>query len=158
MNHPRISIVMPVYNGARFVAEALASVQSEPGIEAEIIVVDDGSTDQTTLVVSSLAANDPRISLLQCEHKGVSAARNVGVKAATGAYVTFLDSDDICPPGRIARQVSKLAARPDAAAVIGETSAVRRIDGGSAAGTRHPSSANPHRGVAQRPVSPGRVR
>ena len=82
MNHPRISIVMPVYNGARFVAEALASVQSEPGIEAEIIVVDDGSTDQTTLVVSSLAANDPRISLLQCEHKGVSAARNVGVKAA----------------------------------------------------------------------------
>ena len=69
MNHPRISIVMPVYNGARFVAEALASVQSEPGIEAEIIVVDDGSTDQTTLVVSSLAASDPRISLLQCKHR-----------------------------------------------------------------------------------------
>lgn len=121
MNHPRVSIVMPVYNGVRFIAEALASVQREPGIEAEIIVVDDGSTDETALVVSSLSENDGRISLLKGEHKGVSRARNVGVKAATGEYVTFLDSDDVCPPGRIARQAQKLAGRPDAAAVIGET-------------------------------------
>lgn len=121
MSEPRVSIVMPVYNGARFVAEALASVQREPGIEAEIVVVDDGSTDETTGVVSSISERDPRIRLLLCEHKGVSPARNVGVRAATGQYVTFLDSDDICPPGRIARQVRKLAACPDAAAVIGET-------------------------------------
>jgi glycosyltransferase involved in cell wall biosynthesis len=121
VNHPRVSIVMPVYNGARFIAEALASVQREPGIEAEIIVVDDGSTDETTRVVASVSEHDPRIRLLKCEHKGVSPARNVGVRAATGAYVTFLDSDDICPPGRIARQARKLADRPDAAAVIGET-------------------------------------
>lgn len=121
MSHPRVSIVMPVYNGARFIAEALASVQREPGIEAEIIVVDDGSTDETTRVVSSISERDQRIRLLQCEHRGVSPTRNVGVRAATGEYVTFLDSDDICPPGRIARQARKLAGRPDAAAVIGET-------------------------------------
>jgi len=121
VSRPRVSIVMPVYNGSRFIAEALASVQREPHIEAEIIVVDDGSTDETTHVVSSISEHDPRIRLLQCEHKGVSATRNVGVRAATGEYVTFLDADDICPSGRIARQVQKLAGRPDAAAVIGET-------------------------------------
>jgi glycosyltransferase involved in cell wall biosynthesis len=121
VNHPRVSIVMPVYNGARFIAEALASVQREPGIEAEMIVVDDGSTDETTCVVSSISERDQRIRLLKCEHRGVSPTRNVGVRAATGEYVTFLDADDICPPGRIARQAKKLAGRPDAAAVIGET-------------------------------------
>jgi glycosyltransferase involved in cell wall biosynthesis len=121
VNHPRVSIVMPVYNGACFIAEALASVQSEPGIDLEIIVVDDGSTDETTRVVSSISERDQRIRLLQCEHRGVSPTRNVGVTAATGEYVTFLDSDDVCPPGRIARQAKKLAGRPDAAAVIGET-------------------------------------
>ena len=69
MSHPRVSIVMPVYNGARFIAEALASLQSEPGIDAEIIVVDDGSTDDTTVVVSSMSAGDPRIRLLSANIK-----------------------------------------------------------------------------------------
>jgi len=121
VNQPRVSIVMPVYNGARFIAEALASLQREPGIDGEIIVVDDGSTDDTVHVVTFLSENDQRIRLLRCEHRGVSPARNAGVRAATGEYVTFLDADDICPPGRIARQAKKLAGRPDAAAVIGET-------------------------------------
>jgi glycosyltransferase involved in cell wall biosynthesis len=121
MTQPSVSIIVPVYNGARFIAEALASVQSEPGIEAEIIVVDDGSTDRSAEIVASIAERDPRIRLYLCEHRGVSATRNVGVKAATGDYVTFVDSDDICPPGRIKRQVGKLASRPDVVAVIGET-------------------------------------
>jgi glycosyltransferase involved in cell wall biosynthesis len=139
VNHPRVSIVMPVYNGARFIAEALASVQREPGIEAEIIVVDDGSTDETTRVVSSISERDQRIRLLQCEHRGVSPTRNVGVTAATGEYVTFLDSDDVCPPGRIARQAKKLASRPDAAAVIGETLLFEELAENfqPAPGTRH---------------------
>ncbi len=139
MNHPRVSIVMPVYNGACFIAEALASVQSEPGIDLEIIVVDDGSTDETTRVVSSISERDQRIRLLQCEHRGVSPTRNVGVTAATGEYVTFLDSDDLCPPGRIARQAKKLADRPDAAAVIGETLLFEELAENfqPAPGTRH---------------------
>ena len=139
MNHPRVSIVMPVYNGARFIAEALASVQSEPGIDAEIIVVDDGSTDATVHVVAALCENDQRIRLLRCKHRGVAPARNVGVRAATGDYVTFLDSDDVCPPGRIARQAQKLAERADAAAVIGETLLFEELteDLQPAPGTRH---------------------
>jgi glycosyltransferase involved in cell wall biosynthesis len=139
VNHPRVSIVMPVYNGACFIAEALASVQSEPGIDLEIIVVDDGSTDETTRVVSSISERDQRIRLLQCEHRGVSPTRNVGVTAATGEYVTFLDSDDLCPPGRIARQAKKLADRPDAAAVIGETLLFEELAENfqPAPGTRH---------------------
>jgi glycosyltransferase involved in cell wall biosynthesis len=139
VNRPRVSIVMPVYNGAQFIAEALASVQGEPGIEADIIVVDDGSTDETTDVVSSISGRDQRIRLLQCEHRGVSPTRNAGVRAATGEYITFLDADDICPPGRIARQAKKLAERPDAAAVIGETLLFEELAENlqPAPGTRH---------------------
>jgi glycosyltransferase involved in cell wall biosynthesis len=130
---------MPVYNGARFIAAALASIQSEPGIDADIIVVDDGSTDETAFVVASLSKNDQRIRLLQCEHRGVAPARNVGVRATTGGYVTFLDSDDVCAPGRIARQARKLAERPDAAAVIGETLLFEELteDLQPVPGTRH---------------------
>lgn len=116
---PRVSIVMPAYNRASYVGEALRSLQVEPGIDAEILVVDDGSTDGCDAVVASIAEADPRVRLIRRDHRGVSAARNAGLAAATGEYLTFLDSDDISAPGRILRQVTKLAARPDIAAVVG---------------------------------------
>lgn len=116
---PRVSIVMPAYNRATYVEEALRSLQAEPDIDAEILVVDDGSTDGCDAVVASIAEADPRVRLIRRDHRGVSAARNAGLAAATGEYLTFLDSDDISAPGRIPRQVAKLAARPDIAAVVG---------------------------------------
>lgn len=120
INRPRVSIVMPAFNRVDYVAEALRSLQAEPGIDAEIIVVDDGSTDGCDAVVAAISAADSRVQLIRQNHGGVSAARNTGLRAATGEYLTFLDSDDISAPGRILRQVRKLAARPDIIAVVGQ--------------------------------------
>jgi len=121
MTLPKVSVVVPVFNGERFIGEALASLWREQNVEAEIIVADDGSTDGSVGMVKALAEQDPRIRLIIGEHRGVSATRNIGVRAATGEYITFLDCDDICPPGRIARQVLKLASHGTIAAVVGET-------------------------------------
>jgi glycosyltransferase involved in cell wall biosynthesis len=120
MTGPRVSVVMPVYNGARYIAEAIASLQAEPGIEAEIIVVDDGSSDGSGERVAAISAGDARVCLYRQPHLGVAAARNRGIAEVRCDYVTFLDSDDICAPGRIARQAGKLAARSDVACVIGK--------------------------------------
>ena len=121
MKLPKVSVVVPVFNGERFIGEALASLQREHNVKAEIIVVDDGSTDGSVRMTKALAEQDERIRLIVGEHRGVSAARNVGVRAATADYITFLDCDDICFPGRIARQVFKLASNRNAAVVVGET-------------------------------------
>jgi len=118
---PRVSVVVPVFNGERFIGEALASLRCEEKIQAEIIVVDDGSTDGSVGIVKALAERDSRIHLITGDHRGVSATRNIGVRAATGEYITFLDCDDICPPGRIARQAFKLASHISIAVVVGET-------------------------------------
>lgn len=120
INRPTVSIVMPAFNRADYIAEALQSLQAEPGIDAEILVVDDGSTDGSDAILASIAAADPRVRLIRQGHRGVSAARNNGLRAATGQFLTFLDSDDISAPGRILRQVTKLAARPDLIAVVGQ--------------------------------------
>ena len=121
MTLPKVSVVVPVFNGERFIGEALASLRREQNVEAEIIVVDDGSTDGSVSIVKALAEQDTRIRLIIGEHRGVSVTRNIGVRAATGEYITFLDCDDICPPGRIARQILKLASNTTVAAVVGET-------------------------------------
>jgi glycosyltransferase involved in cell wall biosynthesis len=121
MSSPRVSVIVPVFNGERFLSEALGSLRQEQEPKLEIIVVDDGSTDGSIDIVQALAQQDPRIRLIAGEHGGVSAARNIGVRAASGEYITFLDSDDLCPPGRIGRQLRKLTSNPEAAAVVGET-------------------------------------
>jgi glycosyltransferase involved in cell wall biosynthesis len=121
MTLSKVSVVVPIFNGERFIGEALGSLRREQEIEAEIIVADDGSTDGSVDAVKALAEQDSRIRLITGEHRGVSATRNIGVRAATGEYITFLDCDDICPPGRVARQVRKLVSNPGVAAVVGET-------------------------------------
>ena len=99
----RVSVVMPTYNRADFVREAIASVlrQDYPGIET--IVVDDGSRDGTRAVVSEFG---PAVQYLWQENRGVSAARNRGVAASTGALVAFLDSDDLWLPHKVSAQVA----------------------------------------------------
>jgi len=116
-----VSVVVPVFNGERFIGEALASLRCEQKIAVEIIVVDDGSTDGSVGIVKALTEQDPRIHLITGAHRGHAATRNIGVCAAAGEYITFLDCDDICPPGRIARQALKLASDNSVAVVVGET-------------------------------------
>lgn len=120
MSTVRVSLLMPAYNAERFIDAALASLLAETDVPLEILVIDDGSTDSTAGVVEACSIRDPRVRLLSMPHRGMFFALNSGLDEARGDYVTFLDSDDLCPPGRIARQVAKLDAAPAAGAVVGE--------------------------------------
>lgn len=93
-----ISIIIPVYNRQDMIGECIASLQQQSYPHFEIILIDDGSTDNTLDVCRKLAAEDARIVLLDGGHKGVSAARNKGLEITRGEYVLFVDSDDVTHP------------------------------------------------------------
>jgi len=116
-----VSLIMPAYNAERFIIEALGSLGAEQPLLLDIIVVDDGSADGTAALVAGLAERDRRIRLFRKDHGGLSAALNFGLSVAGAEFVTFLDSDDLCPPGRIRRQVAALRAEPGIGALFGDT-------------------------------------
>lgn len=91
---PRVSVVIPVYNVAKYIEECLDSVLGQTVRDIEVICVDDGSTDGTPAILQRYAQNDSRIKLLSQQNAGGAAARNYGMTIATGEYLIFLDSDD----------------------------------------------------------------
>uniref|UniRef100_A0A7C3ZB38 Glycosyltransferase family 2 protein n=1 Tax=Desulfobacca acetoxidans TaxID=60893 RepID=A0A7C3ZB38_9BACT len=107
----RVSVIIPTYNRAAWVVEAVTSVLAQTYQDFELVVVDDGSTDTTP---AALARFDGRIKVLRREtRRGVSAARNLGAAAAAGEWLAFLDSDDLWLPEKLARQVEYLRHHPD---------------------------------------------
>ncbi|MBN9011129.1 MAG: glycosyltransferase family 2 protein, partial [Rhizobiales bacterium] len=90
-----VSVIMPAYDAARFIGAAIDSILAEAPAALEVVVVDDGSRDDTHAIVERLSAADPRIRLIGQEHAGVSAARNKAVSSARGTFVAFLDADDL---------------------------------------------------------------
>lgn len=107
---PRVSVIIPVYNSEKYLRESLDSVVSQEGVEVELIVVDDGSTDSSREIVREY----PSAILIEQEHLGACAARNNGLRRATGEYVKFLDSDDYLEAGILARQAEFMeSAAPD---------------------------------------------
>jgi glycosyltransferase involved in cell wall biosynthesis len=106
---PLVSIVMPTYNRADTIQRAIASIRAQSWSNWDLIVVDDGSTDDTTLRLTGL---DPRIRLLRQENQGVTAARNTGLAAVKGELVAFLDSDDEWLPHHLALAAAFFAAHP----------------------------------------------
>lgn len=94
---PRISVVIPTFDRADELPRAIDSVLTQQGVDLELLVVDDGSTDHTPELLA--AVGDPRLRVLRQDNRGVSAARNLGIGAARGEFVTFLDSDDEALPG-----------------------------------------------------------
>lgn len=95
---PRVSIIMPVYNVAPWLAFTLRTVQAQTFADWECLVIDDGSSDASACIVTDMARHDPRIRLIPQVNAGVSAARNRGLDEARGEFVTFLDGDDLWRP------------------------------------------------------------
>ncbi len=94
---PLVSAIVPIYNVERYLRVALESLASQTHTNLEVVMVDDGSTDGSALIAKEFAARDERFLLISQENGGLSKARNVGIRHATGDYLTFFDSDDISP-------------------------------------------------------------
>ena len=112
---PRISIILPTYNRAAYLGEAVASVLAQQGCDFELLVVDDGSTDNTRALLEVI--DDSRLHCIFQPNAGRSRARNVALEAARGELVGFLDSDDMFLPGKLACQMAFLDSHPDHAMV-----------------------------------------
>jgi glycosyltransferase involved in cell wall biosynthesis len=134
-----VSVVVPVRNAARYVAEAITSVLAQGNYAGEVIIVDDGSTDETEPVVAGF--QNPKIRYLTNAGRGVSAARNTGARAARGEWLMFLDADDRLRGGATRALLRATAADPRAVVVYGDYDridpqgryvGVRRILGGRA--------------------------
>ncbi|MGH3441161.1 MAG: glycosyltransferase family 2 protein, partial [Nitriliruptorales bacterium] len=110
---PHVSVVMPVRDGRRFLSFAIESVLSQTVRDLELVVVDDGSRDESPEIVRGFAARDERVRLLRQEPGGISAALNAGLEAANGRWVARLDADDVALPGRLERQLAAARSRPD---------------------------------------------
>jgi glycosyltransferase involved in cell wall biosynthesis len=111
-----VSVVIPTYNRAHTVLDAIRSVLAQRFTDLELVVVDDGSTDDTPARIAGIA--DPRLRYLRGRHAGVSAARNLGVRGSSGALVAFLDSDDRWDPDKLACEVDFLDRHPEVDAVF----------------------------------------
>ena len=103
-----VSVIIPVFNGARFLAQALRSAEDQSYRPIEVLVVDDGSTDDSADVARSFS----RVRYQRQEHRGPAAARNVGIRLAEGEWIAFLDADDVWQPNKISRQLTWLGDRP----------------------------------------------
>lgn len=110
MNSPLVSVVIPSYNHARYVGDAVDSALAQTNCRVEVIVVNDGSTDDTADV---LARYGDRIRAIHQTNAGLSAARNTGIRHATGDWVSFLDADDYWHPQKTERQLAAVAETPD---------------------------------------------
>ena len=112
--HDLISVVIPAHNVEPFIRKTLLSVLDQTYRKIEVIVADDGSTDQTASIVRQIADNDPRVILIQTENRGVSVARNLAIRRAKGAFIAPIDGDDIWHKEKLARQLATMqASRPE---------------------------------------------
>jgi CDP-glycerol glycerophosphotransferase len=107
---PRISVVVPVYNVERYLAECLRSLRAQTVRDFEVVMVDDGSTDGSAAIAEDFAERDPRFRLVTQENHGLGYARNTGVAHAGGELLAFADSDDVVPSDAYERLARSLDA------------------------------------------------
>lgn len=119
----KVSVVIPSYNCAAYIRDTLLSVVNQTERDLEVIVVDDGSTDDTLRIVQAMAAEDSRISVITQPNSGTpSVGRNKGIRAAQGEFITFLDADDLYRPQKIERELDCFARCPEVDVVFGDLS------------------------------------
>lgn len=106
---PLVSIIVPVYNVEDYLSACLESIQTQDCHNIEIIIVNDGSTDNSGIICDKVAAADDRIRVIHQKNGGLSAARNAGIDRATGDYIVFVDSDDLMHPSYISVLLSELS-------------------------------------------------
>ncbi|MEZ4836451.1 MAG: glycosyltransferase family A protein [Caldilineaceae bacterium] len=121
-NTPLVDVIIPVYNGERYLHEAIESVLKQRYHPLQLIVVDDGSEDES----AALAARFEGVHVLHGPHAGIGAALNRGIRHGKGDLIAFLDADDRWLPEKLARQVKCLQAHPGVDMVFGYTSVSRR--------------------------------
>jgi glycosyltransferase involved in cell wall biosynthesis len=109
---PSVSVIIPTYNYARFLTEAAESVLGQTFSDLELIIVDDGSTDNTVDVVRPYLSDD-RVHYIHQENRGLSAARNRGIRESRGEFIALLDADDVWFPSKIEKQVRLMGESPD---------------------------------------------
>lgn len=120
-NQPLVSVIMTAYNAGRFISEALESILNQTYKNLEIIVVDDGSTDETYQMVMRYARQDKRIQVYRLEKNvGPSLASNFAIPKARGEYIARMDADDVSTPERIEKQVAFLKSHPEVVLVGGQ--------------------------------------
>src|ERR1041385_423561 len=107
----KITVLMPAYNAGKYIREAIESVLRQTHSNFELLIVNDGSTDDTVSVI--LSFDDPRIVLVNKEHEGIAQALNTGLRLAYTHYVARFDADDICMPDRLEKQFNFLEDHPD---------------------------------------------
>lgn len=128
---PLISVVMPVWNGAAYLREAIESILNQTFTDFEFIIIDDGSTDDTVAIINSY--QDERIRLIQQEHEGIVVALNRGVAEARAEWVARMDADDIAYPQRFETQLALIKSKPDTVlchtqiCMIGETNYIVKV-------------------------------
>jgi glycosyltransferase involved in cell wall biosynthesis len=115
---PKISVIIPAYNQADYLGESIQSVLHQDYKDFEIVVVDDGSTDNTAQVVREFS--DPRVGYVYQENRGLAGARNTGIRNSCGQYLSFLDSDDLFLPENLSLLVTELENNPDVGFVSGQ--------------------------------------
>jgi len=112
MSQPKVSVIIPAYNCGPLVRQAVESVRRQTYQDFEVIIVDDGSTDDTWAVIRQIAADWPKVRPIRAEHKGLAAARNRAIAQIAGEWIALLDADDLWLPDKLRRCMGLLADNP----------------------------------------------
>lgn len=123
---PTISVIIPVHNSASTILETIDSVRQQTYSDLEIIVINDGSTDQTLEILDTI--QDPRLKVFSYENGGVSVARNRGITQSMGAFLSFIDADDLWSSDKLELQLAMLQSHPNAAVVYSWTRFINEIN------------------------------
>jgi glycosyltransferase involved in cell wall biosynthesis len=117
---PKISVVMPVYNGEKLLREAIQSILAQTFRDFELLICDDGSTDNTHAVAEEFVRADTRVRLVKSQHIGLEKILNLGLQEAQGEFIARMDADDIALPDRFTKQIEFLQNHPEVVAVGGQ--------------------------------------